>query len=252
MQVKRINRDSSWWVQLDGVSFLLDPWLRGSEVDGFSWLNEQWHTTEPVAADQLPPYKGIIVTQPYSDHCHEPTLSQLDRTSLLANAPSAKRIGKGFPNTSVLTIPEYSEGMLEWNGLRVCNFRSSRWIDPIYHALCVEGTSGCLFYAPHGFRLTGEALSFMQQKKVQLLLTTFMHFQIPELLGGLVNPGPDAAASLVQQLCPTYIMNTHDERKKMRGLVQRTARILFPDLPALSSRYPGRFVVTEDYTVREL
>lgn len=254
MQVKRINRDSSWWIELGGVSFLLDPWLVGSEVDGFSWLNEQWHTTDPVDTSTLPPYRAVLVTQPYSDHCHEPTLQKLDldKTSVIANAASSKRIRRSFPNLNVSLIPEFNQGVLEWEGLRICNFRSPRWIDPIYHALWIESDSESLFYVPHGFPLKGDALLFMQQRKVTLLLTTCMYFRIPEWLGGLVNPGPEAADMLVRQLNPKFIMNTHDERKRMKGLVQKTATILFPDFQQLSDRYPGRFLPTEDYAIRQL
>ena len=43
LSIKRLNLDSSWHIEYGKNSFVVDPWLIGSEIDGFKWLNEQWH-----------------------------------------------------------------------------------------------------------------------------------------------------------------------------------------------------------------
>ena len=48
LSIKRLNLDSSWYVEYGKSNFIVDPWLIGSEIDGFKWLNEQWHIKEPV------------------------------------------------------------------------------------------------------------------------------------------------------------------------------------------------------------
>ena len=51
--IRRLNMDTSWQLEWDGTNIIVDPWLTGSEIDGFSWFNEQWHTTPPLPMDQL-------------------------------------------------------------------------------------------------------------------------------------------------------------------------------------------------------
>ena len=43
IKIKRLNLDSSWYIKFNKLNFVLDPWLIGSEIDGFKWLNEQLH-----------------------------------------------------------------------------------------------------------------------------------------------------------------------------------------------------------------
>ena len=41
LSIKRLNLDSSWHIEYGSSRFVVDPWLIGSEIDGFKWLNEQ-------------------------------------------------------------------------------------------------------------------------------------------------------------------------------------------------------------------
>ena len=54
LSVKRLNLDSSWSIDFNSVNFIVDPWLIGSEIDGFKWLNEAWHIKDPVKIEDLP------------------------------------------------------------------------------------------------------------------------------------------------------------------------------------------------------
>ena len=63
LSVKRLNLDSSWHISYNQTDFIVDPWLIGSEIDGFKWLNEQWHTKEPVKITELPDYNFILISQ---------------------------------------------------------------------------------------------------------------------------------------------------------------------------------------------
>ena len=69
MRIRRLNMDSSWQLEWGNSQILIDPWLIGSEIDGFSWFNEQWHTTEPLAMEGLGIIDAILLSQSYSDHC---------------------------------------------------------------------------------------------------------------------------------------------------------------------------------------
>ena len=39
VSVKRLNLDSSWHISFDSNKFIIDPWLLGSEIDGFNATN---------------------------------------------------------------------------------------------------------------------------------------------------------------------------------------------------------------------
>ena len=85
IKIKRLNLDSSWYIKFNQLNFILDPWLIGSEIDGFKWLNEQWHIKPPVTIKDIPNYDSIIISQNYEDHCHLETLKKLpDDKSILA------------------------------------------------------------------------------------------------------------------------------------------------------------------------
>jgi len=68
MKIQRLNMDNSWHINFAGKSFLIDPWLKGVEIDFFSWFNTQWHRTPPIAIADIPDYDLVIITQKYPDH----------------------------------------------------------------------------------------------------------------------------------------------------------------------------------------
>jgi len=232
---------------ISGTSFIIDPWLIGSEVDGFKWLNEQWHVKEPVSVEDLPDYDFIVITQPYEDHCHLETLRELDETKpILATQKAFKRLRNKFPARKIHLIP-HVEGHLEWHGLVFKGFRPKRLIDPIYFALSIEGKNESVFYAPHGFTLSEKQLSRLATDEVSLMITTFTDFRLPEILGGHVNPGIENAMLLHAQVNPLHVINTHDEQKKMKGLVAKTAKVEYPDYTELSGRPGLNFIDIQDY-----
>ena len=153
--LKRLNMDSSWHIKMPGAAFILDPWLVGSEVDGFSWLNEQWHITEPVGVADVDDHDFIVISQSYEDHCHLQTLEQLDASKpILATSKAYKRLKKKFPQRAIHLIPE-KNGSLRWEGLEFMSFRPKKLVDPIYFAMSITTSENqCIFYAPHGFTLS--------------------------------------------------------------------------------------------------
>ena len=95
LSVKRLNLDSSWHIKFDSGNFIIDPWLIGSEIDGFKWLNQQWHIKEPVKVENLPSYDFILISQNYEDHCHINTLKEIsDKKQILATEKAFKKLSK--------------------------------------------------------------------------------------------------------------------------------------------------------------
>ena len=206
INIQRLNMDSSWWLRWGDTSILIDPWLLGSEVDGFSWLNEQWHATPAVALDKIPSYQFIIISQPYSDHCHAVTLQQLNAVPVYAVPPAYRRLKKELKSTELNIL---SNKELEWTNvgeLRIARLTPKKLFDPIYHALLIVRNEEAILYAPHGFKLRSDQLNLLEGLTVKLLLTSFAYFKIPAIMGGLVNPGTEGAFALIFIVGVEYVL----------------------------------------------
>lgn len=249
MMLQRLNMDSSWQITMEKERFLLDPWLIGSEVDGFSWLNEQWHTTPSVNIADIAPFSFIVITQSYSDHCHIETLNNFDSAiPILATVKAFNILRKAFPKREILLIPENETGLI-YAGLRFQSFRPKKLLDPIYFALSIRDEQNkALFYCPHGFELNSKQSKWIKDMNTEVLITTFSQFQLPSILGGLVNPGLKNVKKLINQLNPDIVINTHDEKKIMKGLVAKFAKVEYPDLEKLKEDKTYRFIEMSDYT----
>jgi hypothetical protein len=220
LSVKRLNLDSSWLIDFDSKSFVVDPWLIGSEIDGFKWLNEAWHIKDPVKIKDLPDFKFLMVSQNYEDHCHIETLKNIsEKKPIIATDLAYKKIKKQFPSRSITLLEENKK--IKFEGLTFISLRPDKILDPIYYAVVIINQNNeAIFYAPHGFVLSKEQLALFKNLDISLLITTFTHFQIPKIMGGDVNPGMDNVYELYNQLSPRNTINTHDEEKKAKGLVQ--------------------------------
>ncbi len=234
--------DTTWQITWDSCSLLLDPWLVGSEVDGFSWFNEQWHATPPVPISEIGTFQGIIVSQSYSDHCHKETLEALPETEILSTPSAFKRLKKELPSRSIRTLPSLeSNNWMEFEELSLTYIDPHRKIDPIYNGIVIRKGGEAIVYFPHGFTLNDTQLSLLRPLKIQLLITSFSLFRLPSFLGGDVNPGQKNAMALVRQLDPLHVVHTHDENKHARGLVKKIAKVVYPDPDQLKNELAGRY-----------
>lgn len=248
IEIQRLNMDSSWLISWAGIRIVVDPWLAGSEVDGFRWFNEQWHTTEPVPISELGRPDVVLVSQPYSDHCHSETIRQMDFGQVIAVPPARRRLQREIAGIAIKDIPEISQGWLTAGPLQVADLLPDRWIDPIYHAIAIRQGDEAILYAPHGFALSEVQLKALEGLHIRLLMTTYTWFRIPALLGGLVNPGIAAAQALAAQVHPDRIVNTHDEQKRGRGFISRVAKAVYADMAA-HSKLDSRVIDLPDYRV---
>ena len=122
LSIKRLNLDSSWHIEYGKNSFVVDPWLIGSEIDGFKWLNEQWHIKEPVKISDLPEFQFLLISQNYEDHCHIETLKNIsDKKPIIATDKAFKKLKKKFPNRKILHLKENEK--TEFEGLSFISFR---------------------------------------------------------------------------------------------------------------------------------
>ena len=230
MQIQRLNMDSSWWLEYQGCRMVVDPWLTGSEIDGFKWLNEQWHVTDPVPAGQIPGFDLILISQSYSDHCHFDTLDLLPAgIPIAATAKAFKKLRRRYPKRSILLIPEGGKS-LTFMGVQLSALRPDKVLDPVYFGVHIsQGDADAIFYCPHGYVPHGDQMNYLKQYRYRTLITSFTWFKIPKIMGGLVNMGIENVSFLHDALQPAHILNTHDEPKKMKGLVQKLANIVYHD-----------------------
>jgi len=252
IKLKRLNLDSSWHIHFNKIKFILDPWLIGSEIDGFSWLNEQWHIKDPVAIKDIPEYDLIVISQNYEDHCHIKTLRSLsEKKSIYATENAFKKLKKNFNNRNIIYIK--SKEKIQKNNINFLSIKPSKIIDPIYFALLIyDNSKNGIFYAPHGFTLNKNQHDLIKKFNIKIMITTFTKFKLPKIMGGNVNPGVENAFQLYKQISPEYIINTHDEKKKSKGLVGLLAKIKYPNLKSLEKIKDFNFINVEDYKTIEL
>ena len=247
LSIKRLNLDSSWHIEYGSSRFVVDPWLIGSEIDGFKWLNEQWHIKEPVKVSELPNFEFLLISQNYEDHCHLDTLNKIsDEKPIIATDKAYKKLKRNFPNRKVIHLEENK--VVNFQGLSFISFKPDKILDPIYYAvIIINKNKEAIFYAPHGFALNNEQLDIINKYSVSLLITTFTEFEIPKIMGGKVNPGMDNVFELFNQIKP---INTHDEEKKTKGLVSALAKIKYADYDEIESNNSINFIRIDNYDKR--
>jgi len=241
LSLRRLNMDTSWQLSWGATSLLIDPWLVGSEVDGWAWFNEQWHTTAPLACESLAPFDAILVSQSYSDHCHENTLNLLASVPLLATPKAVKRLAKTYSKPT-LPLVQLGKGWVPLGELELAYLDPGNTRDPVYYGIVIRRGDDAVVYLPHGFELDAHQRQLLQPLRICLLMTSFSTYRLPRLLGGAVNPGESNALALVQQLQPAQVVATHDERKQGRGLVRMLAQTQYPTAAELAAQLGARYV----------
>ena len=246
IRLRRLNMDNSWEIHWGKERILLDPWLIGPEIDGFKQFNMQWLSQPAVALDQIAEPNRIVISQPYSDHCHELTLHEMPSSVNIEGVDRAiKRLTKqGF--SGVGAIGDFDES------LKVNVMRPYKAKPPLYEALVISLNNDYIFYAPHGFGLHPSQMEEFRGKTCRLLITTFTDFRLPFFLGGVINPGADAALRLAQQLGAEYVTNTHDDAKPGKGLVLKLAKVEYPNWDMIVFSPPQKRLVAENYDWMEI
>lgn len=219
LTIQRLNMDNTWWLEVDGLRILVDPWLVGAEIDFFAWFNKQWHRTPPADWREVSPYDLVLITQKYPDHYHEETLRLLNPKRLIVPLSIGKKVKTLLPDAEVMTLHKEQPAHPE-KGVTIRWLHTDRTIDPIYEAVLVEGPADRVLIAPHG-QPDHPGLP----DKVSLLISPFNHYRLPFFLGGTVAPGLDGLRRLVERVNPDHIVATHDEDKFAKGLVSRLARV---------------------------
>jgi len=219
--------DNSWHINFAGKSILIDPWLKGAEVDFFSWFNTQWHRTPPIDIADVPAYDLVIITQKYPDHFHPETLKELQPQKLLVPTSIEHKVKKLLPQAEVETLDDPSPALLG-SQIKLHYLTTKRKRDPIYDALVLEDGEQSILLATHGYAEPESWSSRINNlPPIKLAFTPFNLYQLPSFLGGTVSPGLAAVKDLINAHEPEHIIATHDEDKHAKGLIQKLAKVKF-------------------------
>jgi len=223
MRLQRLNMDNSWHLEFGNMRVLVDPWLKGAEIDYFSWFNKQSHKTKSVPINDVPAYDVVLITQKYPDHFHIDTLLEMNPKQLVVPKSIIQKVNRILPQSSVYTFDQWSE-YISNSSLKLHHLPSYRSMDPIYDALLLEDGAQSVLLATHGYDTRWREL-INRYPPIALALTPFNHYRLPKILGGDVSPGMNAVATLVHDLSPKHIVATHDEDKQASGLIPMLANI---------------------------
>ena len=240
--LQRLNMDSSWKLTAEGFSLLIDPWLVGAEIDGFAWFNKQWHVSPPIAPNQVQDYQAILISQPFSDHCHEETLALLQPVPIYNATNARKRLLKSIASKRLHNIVQ---NLNEWTTIgpyRLNVLPAPRQLKASFNGLLIAIQDCIVVYLPHGYKLSARQIACITNFPKRILISSFSSFRLPFFLGGTVNPGLKNSKTLAEQIQANYIFQTHDEDKEATGLVKKIATTSYPEQQLLNKTLEGRFV----------
>lgn len=233
MKLTRIDLNS-WLLHIADQTLLIDPWLVDPLVFyGQPWLFTAYHATPPAFTPAtLPPIDLILLSQGLDDHCHQPTLKQLDRQIPVVASPTAAKVVRSLGYTHITSLSNWQEYFFQ-NTLQITAIPGAV-IQPGQeengYFLKGGSTGETLYYEPHLFR---PELQLEQRiGQVDLAIAPAIG-QIFPLLGTVIM-GPQAAQTLAQTLQPRFFVPTALGEIKTSGILPRFIRSV-GSLPEFSS-----------------
>lgn len=222
--LQRINLDSTWIISLNGVKILVDPWLIGTETDGFKWLNRQWHVQSVIDIKEIPDFDVILITQPYDDHCHINTLKEIYKNKpVYADKRAYGKVRKYLPDADLHKVNEKTKKKINFRGIEF--FISPT--DKLYNGCFIKSANKSLLYLPHGIEFKEKYITYFP-KPVDVVLTSASTYTLPFFLGGNVAKGISNVKEIRQHFQPKKIFTTHDEPKEGVGIVSKVAKKYYP------------------------
>lgn len=283
-----LNADSSWLISLPypksvepprgrcRYNIVIDVWLKGPQVDLFSWfsaqehaepsrfqdlnqLNQYLHQAETRVVGSEQPYDGdiwsidaVVISHEFSDHCHEATLKVLPTTIPVFAPRKAASVVKSWQHFEhIVEISMYVENkklihLPEWMTIGRVH---TKYDAPIYfHSAIVITFKDCLqpevedavVYTPHG--VAAESLLSALEHRPHVRLLALLHgLHDISLAGAQLNLGMENALEIIRSRKVNYWMPTHDEVKIAHGLVASLLKRIAHTLQIA----PGSHPVTE-------
>jgi L-ascorbate metabolism protein UlaG (beta-lactamase superfamily) len=214
MKITKLNADSSWLWEINGLKVLVDPWFSESQVDFHPRFSTQYHLDKQPEIAELPHPDYLFISHPFSDHCDKETLLLLSPEIPVICLPSIQRKIEKWGHFQQFTPLNQAPFQLE-------KISKTHFLDLVHHAYLISDGLTSMCYAPHGTR------QIAPSKKANLLLTTVTTYHLPFFLGGTVNLGLEKARLLGKKLQVQSIISTHDEAKIQKGIVATLSQRTF-------------------------
>lgn len=214
MKITKLNTDSSWLWEINGLKILVDPWFSKSQVDFHPWFSKQFHLDIQPEIAELPHPDYLFISHPFSDHCDKETLLLLSPEIPVICLPSIQRKIQKWGHFHQIISLNNAPFQLE-------KISKTHFLDLVHHAYLFSDGLTSMCYAPHGTR------QIVPSKQANVLLTTVTTYQLPFFLGGTVNLGLEKALLLGNKLQVQSIISTHDEAKIQKGIVATLSQRTF-------------------------
>ncbi|KAK9418447.1 putative Metallo-beta-lactamase domain-containing protein [Seiridium unicorne] len=270
-----LNADTTWLLSLPyppstersarrtRYNILLDPWFQGPQSDVASWFSTQWHLVAP-SVQTIEELNGLLaeveqddtqeesqhlsatyidvvaISHEFTDHCHEATLKELPRSTLVFATEKAAELIESWKHfDTVVTTPGFSSSTSDWQkALSKAPLPSWVGIGRVitegnalyYHSAViiafkqsVEGSSedasgpGAVLYSPHGIK--GSDLNAVKGAGINTLALLHGLHDVRIWMTKQLNLGALNGLEAVRASGAKYWIATHDEIKKGGGFI---------------------------------
>jgi L-ascorbate metabolism protein UlaG (beta-lactamase superfamily) len=215
MKITRLELNS-WIIEIAGQTILIDPWL----VDPMTFFGSPWlfkATHKPPQnriPETLPNVDFILLSQSFDDHCHKPTLEQLDHSIPVVASPAAAKIVRDLGYTQVIPLNTWQKH-LGANGLEIMAMPSAPASSGGENGYLLKDGVESLYYEPHIFPAHQPIASYVSHLDVAIAPVVGQVFP----LIGQVIMGPQEALTMVQTLQPRVVMSTGNGDVHIEGLL---------------------------------
>jgi len=218
MKLTRIDLNS-WLIRLAEKTILIDPWL----VDpltfyGQPWLFQAYHENPLVyTPETLPAIDLILISQGLDDHCHKPTLQQLERRIPVIACSAAAKIVQKIGYTEVYSLRDWQAHhcdrltVVAVPGPEIQGQKQNGY-------LLLERSGAALYYEPHISHKP--VLQQIQRRTAIDVLLIPVVGQIFPVMGQVVM-GPEQALEVVEVLRPRTIVPTSVGDLKTEGILPK-------------------------------
>ncbi len=187
---------SGWLIEFDKLNVLVDPWLEGSlKFAPGAWFFEGNLTKFFQIPEQI---DLLLLTQGLPDHCHPPTLENLNKSIPVIGSESAINIVSkiGFSKLNVLKPGECTL----FKDLKIEATKGAP-VPNIENGYILQHKAGSLYLEPHGFldhKISATTLD--------ALITPVIDVSIP--IAGAFIKGKSILPSLVEKFNPLTILSS--------------------------------------------
>lgn len=214
---------NSWLFEIGNQTILVDPWLVDPLIFyGQPWLFTAYHKNPPCfTPNNLPQIDAILISQGVDDHCHLPTLDQLDRQiQVIASLPAFPRL-KNLGYEKIIPLSHGEEYCLNHQvkimAISGANLQPGQEENGYFLQDLTQNKG--IYYEPH----------WGNPEKIRSLISTIdvmitpMIAQIFPFLGKVIM-GPSETLNLIQSFHPQYFLPTTLGEIDARGILPKLVR----------------------------